>query len=71
MFGTNAAQMSQDLGLKVLDIPNSLGSLANTGDWALREYMASNKPPRLIVFQMTPWDMDFLHLPNLAFYEGD
>ena len=71
MFGVNTVQMSKELGLKVINIPNTFGSLATTGDWALREYLSANKPPRLIFFQFAPWDLDFHGLRNLAFYEGD
>ena len=71
MFGVDTVRLSQELGLKVLNLPNTYGSLANTGDWALREYLASNKPPRLIVFQTAPWNMDFNQVPNPAPYEGD
>jgi len=71
MFGVDTERLSRKLGLKVLNIPNTLGSLANTGDWTLREYLDGNKPPRLIVFQTAPWNLDFHQTANPGPYEGD
>ncbi len=72
MYGVDTPQLSRELGLKIINLPNTYGSLADTGDWVLREYLAHNKPPRLIVFETSPWNLDFHQMPiNPAPYEGD
>ena len=56
-------RMSRDLHLKVLVLPNVSTSLPVSGYDPLERYLRSNKPPRLIVFYLSGWDLDFMHNP--------
>ena len=56
-------RMSRDLGLKVLELPNVSTSLPVSGFAPLKRYLSMNKQPRLIIFYLSAWDMDFLHNP--------
>jgi hypothetical protein len=58
IFDDNLVAVQDKLNLKVVNLPNLQSSLAVTRDEPLRRYLASNKAPRLIVFQFTPWDMN-------------
>ncbi len=71
IFGVDTVRLSRQLGLKVINIPGTLGTLPITGDRTLRLYLAGNRPPRLIVFYFTPWNMDFNELKEAATYEGE
>ena len=62
LFGESSAVMGIDprlaarsLGMKVINIPNSLGSLNVTGDMALSHYLRVNRRPKLIVFYLGAW----------------
>lgn len=57
------ARMGRDLGLKVLVLPNVSTSLPVTGYDPLERYLRENKPPRLIIFYFSGWDLDFMHNP--------
>ncbi len=77
LFGDSAAlynidptQLSRDLALKVINLPNTRDSLAVTGDSSLRRYLETNRPPRLIVFFFAPWDLN-LYDPDLRLYDGE
>ena len=77
IFGDSAATvdidtpaLSQQLGMKVINIPNTAGSLPVTGDLYLRTYLAANRPPKLIVFFMAPFSLDFTDKTKSLTYEG-
>lgn len=70
--GLDPRQISATLGLKVLNLPNTGASLHVIGDMNLRRYLATNTPPRLIVFYFTPWNLDYAHEPaGPRIYEGE
>ncbi len=56
-------RMTADLGMKVFVLPNTSTSLPVTGYDTLEKYLLINKQPRLIVFYLSPWDLDFLYHP--------
>jgi hypothetical protein len=71
LHGVDPSQMSRELGLKVINLPNTGATLRVMDDLSLRRYLDGNRPPRLIVFYFAPWDMDYMHteLP-IGTYEG-
>lgn len=70
--GLDPLQMSSALGLKVINLPNTGASLHVVSDMNLKRYLANNKPPRLIVFYFTPWNLDYTHEPaGGRIYEGE
>ncbi len=56
-------RISHDLQLKVIVLPNVSTSLPVSGYDPLERYLRSNKAPRLIVFYLSGWDLDFMHNP--------
>jgi hypothetical protein len=66
----DTAQLSRQLGLKAINLPATIGSLPIMGDRTLRNYLAHNRPPQLIVFYFAPWHLDFLTSDNAFQYEG-
>lgn len=72
LLGLNPAQMSSDLGVKVLNLVNTQPSLVVNDDLTLRHYLARNRVPKLIVFYFAPWDFDYIHTDFNArpTYEG-
>ncbi|WP_157477180.1 hypothetical protein [Granulicella tundricola] len=72
VFGFDPVQVGNALNLKVINLPNTLGSLAVTQDDVLRGYLKHNKAPRLIVFYFAPWDLDFnAGKPKENLFEGE
>lgn len=61
LLGIDPSQMSSALGVKVLNLVNTQPSLVVNDDLTLRRYLASNRPPRLVVFYFAPWDFDYGH----------
>ncbi len=59
LYGLNPRRMSSELGVKVFNLPNVLPSLRATYDLGLKQYLAHNKRPRLIVLYLAPWDLDY------------
>ena len=49
--------------MKVLVLPSVSTSLPVSGFKPLERYLRTNKPPKLIVFYLSGWDLDFLHHP--------
>jgi hypothetical protein len=64
LFGIDPLQMSAQLGLKTINLPNTMSSLPVTDDMALRQYLSHNASPRLIVFYFSPWDLNFANVQN-------
>ncbi len=56
-------RMSRDLHLKVIVLPNVSTSLPVSGYDPLQRYLRANKTPRLIIFYLSGWDLDFMHNP--------
>jgi hypothetical protein len=71
MEGLDPIQLSQQLGLKVIDLPNTAGSLPVTDDMVLQRYLQHNRAPRLIVFYFSPWEMDYHAYPSPKLFEGE
>jgi hypothetical protein len=72
MAGIDPHQMESALGLKAVNLPNTISNLQVMGDLGLQRYLQHNKPPRLIVFYLEPWNLDFLHMPpNPLRYEAE
>jgi hypothetical protein len=72
LFGFSPAEVSQALGVSVINLPNTYGSLPVTRDDALESYLRHNKAPRLVVFYMAAWELDFMHAaPNPHLFEGE
>jgi hypothetical protein len=71
LHGIDPSQMSRELGLKVINLPNTGATLRVMDDLSLRRYLETNRAPRLIVLYFAPWDMDYMHteLP-IGTYEG-
>ena len=71
LHGIDPSQISRELGVKAINLPNTGATLRVMEDLSLRRYLATNRPPRLIVFYFAPWDMDYMHtdLP-IGTYEG-
>lgn len=73
LLGVDPSQMAAALGANVVNLPNTHGSLMVDNDLALRRYLASNLPPKLIVFYFAPWDFDYGNAPFDAapVFEGE
>jgi hypothetical protein len=72
IYGFDPHAVATALGLRVLNLPSSVANLQINGDRGLQSYLHRNKPPRLIVFYLTPWDLDYEHIPpNPGRYEAE
>ena len=71
IFALDPIQMSTELGLKVVNLPNTIGGLPVTGDMALRRYLATNRPPRMILFYFCSWDLDYAKAKGTRLFEGE
>lgn len=71
LFAVDPLQMSKQLGLKVINLPNTIGGLPVLRDMALRDYLASNRPPKLIVFYFCAWDLDYARAKGTRLFEGE
>lgn len=73
LLGVDPSQMSSDLGVTVLNLPNTRGSLMVNDDLPLRRYLSRNRAPKLIVFYLAPWDFDYGNTPFEAIpvFEGE
>jgi hypothetical protein len=70
LYGIDPRPMSAALGVKVVNLANTLQSLPVIAELQLDRYLAQNKRPRLLVFYLTPWDLDFFN-SRLSRYDGD
>lgn len=78
IFGDSSAFIGIDprivqaqLGLKVVLLPSTIGSLPIIGDIPLRRYLATHAKPRLLVFYFSPWNLDYNHATRVRFFEGE
>jgi hypothetical protein len=69
-FGLDPRQVSAALGLRTVNLTNTLATLPVIGRLELDRYLSQNKRPRLLIFYLAPWDLDFFQSP-LARYEGE
>jgi len=69
LYDVDTVAMSKELGLKVINLPSTIGSLPIMKDAPLKSYLSKNKRPLLIIFYFGPWGMNYsdLELP----YEGE
>lgn len=58
-IGIDPRVVDAELGVKTVVIPNTVGSLPVLGVMPLQRYLAHNRPPRLIVFYFTRWNLDY------------
>ena len=58
LYGVDPLQMEKDLGLKVINLPNTMGSLPVVDDLSLKQYLAQNRPPKMIVFYMSSLEFE-------------
>ena len=72
IMGVDPSKVSRRLRLKVISLPNTIGSLRIDGEIVLQRYLKANRPPRLIVMYLNPWNLDYTHqYDGLSFYEGE
>jgi hypothetical protein len=72
IMGVDPSLVSRELGLKVISLPNTIGSLRIVGEMVLQRYLKANRPPKLIVMYLNPWNLDYSHQDDgLSFYEGE
>ena len=64
IFDVDAVQAGKALGLKVVNLPNTIGSLPVTREDVLNQYLQHNRAPRLLVFHFSPWNLDYRHIPQ-------
>jgi hypothetical protein len=71
IFALDPIEMSRELGLKVVNLPNTIGGLPVIGDMALKRYLASNRPPKMILFYFCAWDLDYAKAHGTRLFEGE
>lgn len=71
LYGIDPLQMTRELGVKVLNLPNTIGSLAVNDDLPLRRYLADDRAPKLIIFYMAPYNLNYSRgMSNAPDFEG-
>lgn len=70
-LGIDPRLVDEQLHLKTVVLPNTVGSLPVTGDQALESYLAHNTKPRLIVLYFTAWDLNYESSADTRLYEGE
>lgn len=72
LYGVDTRSLSQQLGVKAFNLPNIQSSILALGDIGFKRYLEHNRPPRVLVLYLAPWDLDFAHQPfNAAIYDGE
>jgi hypothetical protein len=71
LLAVDPLEMSRRMNLKVINLPNTIGSLPVIGDMALKQYLRTNRPPRLIIFYFCPWDLDYARMTGTRIFEGE
>lgn len=70
-LGIDPRVVDQQLHIKAVVLPNTVGSLPVDGDQALEYYLAHNTRPRLIVLYFAAWDLDYASSKDTHLYEGE
>lgn len=70
-IGIDPRILEQQLGMKALLLPNTIGSLPIVSDLPLRRYLATHARPRLLIFYFSPWNLDYNHAKKVRFFEGE
>ena len=63
LFGLDPRRLARQLGVSVLNLPNTGPTLAVTGTLALDRYLERHPAPQVLVVYVTAWNLDFLHAP--------
>ncbi len=70
-IGIDPRLIEQQLPVSALLLPNTIGSLPITGDMPLKRYLASHKPPKLLILYFSPWNLNYHHAANVRLFEGE
>ena len=73
IFDVDPVAAGKALGLKVVNLPNTIGSLPVTREDVLDQYLRHNRAPRLLVFHFSAWGLDYGNTPPVeapAEFEG-
>ncbi len=70
-IGVDPRLVNQQLGIRSVVLPSTVGSLPVMGDGPLRNYLAHHKQPTLIVLYFSPWNLDFNHMAPGRHFEGE
>lgn len=70
LYGIDPHQMSSSLNLKTTNLANTLQTLPIIVRMQLDRYLSQNKRPKLLVFYLTPWDLNFFE-STLDRFDGD
>ncbi len=70
-IGVDPRLVNQQLGIRSVVLPSTVGSLPVVGDAPLRHYLAHHKQPKLIVLYFSPWNLDFNHMAPGRHFEGE
>jgi hypothetical protein len=71
LFAIDPVKMGAKLGLKVINLPNTIGGLPVLGDMALKRYLTQNRPPKMILFYFCVWDLDYAQASSTRLFEGE
>lgn len=72
LYGVNPRLIGSTLGLKVVNLPNTIGSIVVSGDLELQHYLHNHPTPKLIVIYLAPWNIDYLNKRKREnLYEGE
>jgi hypothetical protein len=71
LFDVDPMMMGRQLGVKVINLPNTIGGLPVIGDMALRRYLDTNRAPRLIILYFCKWDLNYEAAKGTRVFEGE
>jgi hypothetical protein len=71
MYGPDMVDLSRMLGMKAINLPQTIGTLPVMHEMALRAYLQHNKAPKLIVFHFAPWNLDAYADHRFGFFDGE
>jgi hypothetical protein len=71
LYNVNPRLVSEETGLKIINLPNTVGGLPVTDDLVLSRYLKSNRAPRLIVLYFSPWNLDYHSRHLTQSFEGE
>ena len=70
-LGIDPRIVNEELGIRSVVLPSTVGSLPVIGDAPLRAYLADHRKPKLIVFYFSAWNLDFQHVAEGRLFEGE
>lgn len=72
IFAIDPLQIDSSLGLKAINLPNTISSLPIVEDLGLQHYLSYNSRPRLIVFYFAAWNLNYQDVARPdKLYEGE